>query len=271
MLLFIQYHASVSLVFSKVRLVRHLFVGWTIICSISQLFDTATWLDFNEWSFSTDVYWFSVFFVFYTRKFPIKWWSKWRTFIESHRSFSLFCPVFFPSYTFSAINILSFKRKNHFIIFKSSQKLKHWFKSINIANFCQSAIASLPPSLHHSHLAMHHHHHHNALMPNGLAMSSNLNNNSIQTNNNNLANKVTNNHLSTNSTKNNNSNSNDTESHRHHADNKTGPLSSNNSSSNSPNHLSSRPATPGIVFVCLYFCLTFFAHRMLVDYYLCSL
>lgn len=91
---------------------------------------------------------------------------------------------------------------------------------------------------------MHHHHHHSALIPNGLAMSSNLNNNSIQTNNN-LTNKLANNHQMTNSTKNNNGNSNDTENHRHRTDNKTGPLSSNNSSSNSPNHLSSRPATPG--------------------------
>lgn len=110
-----------------------------------------------------------------------------------------------------------------------------------------AAIASLPPSLHHSHLAMHHHHHHNALIPNGLVMSSNLNNNSIQTNNNNITNKLTNNHQSANSTKNNNnnSNSNDTEHHRHHNETKTGLLSSNNSSSNSPNHLSSRPVTPG--------------------------
>lgn len=108
--------------------------------------------------------------------------------------------------------------------------------------FC-AAIASLPPSLHHSHLAMHHHHHHNALIPNGLAMSSNLNNNSIQTNNNNLTNKLTH-HQSTNSSKNNNTN--DTENHRNHTDNKTDLLSSNNSSSNSPNHLSSRPVTPGI-------------------------
>lgn len=100
---------------------------------------------------------------------------------------------------------------------------------------------------------MHHHHHHNALIPNGLAMSSNLNNNSIQTNNNNLANKLTNNHQSTNLTKNNNSNSNDTENHRHRTDNKTGPLSSNNSSSNSPNHLSSRPATPGILILTDFF------------------
>lgn len=127
----------------------------------------------------------------------------------------------------------------------------NWKMIIIIKNlFCLNwlAIASLPPSLHHSHLAMHHHHHHNALIPNGLAMSSNLNNNSIQTNNNNLANKLINNHQSTNSTKNNNnSNSNDTENHhRHHIDNKTGLLSSNNSSSNSPNHLSSRPVTPGI-------------------------
>ncbi|XP_055320370.1 photoreceptor-specific nuclear receptor isoform X1 [Sitodiplosis mosellana] len=110
----------------------------------------------------------------------------------------------------------------------------------------QQTIASLPPSLHHSHLAMHHHHHHSALIPNGLVMSSNLNNNSIQTNNNNITNKLTNNHQSTNSTKNNNNNgnSNDTEHHRHRTENKTGLLSSNNSSSNSPNHLSSRPVTP---------------------------
>lgn len=130
-----------------------------------------------------------------------------------------------------------------------------------------AAIASLPPSLHHSHLAMHHHHHHNALIPNGLAMSSNLNNNSIQTNNNNLANKLINNHQSTNSTKNNNnnSNSNDTETHRHHIDKKTGPLSSNNSSSNSPNHLSSRPATPGTMLHSFHSFLPFFFVSVLVS------